>query len=350
MREIELLSHIYRRSADLSTRFPRVEVGPGDDCAVISGDPARVSDVSGMSGGPRRTLLKVDQVVEGRHFLSTTPLDRIAHKAIARPMSDIAAMAGSPVAALASVVLPASYPQHRADELFDFVHAAAAAMHCPLVGGDIASAPDGSPLVLSITIMGECDGPPILRSGARVGDIVYVTGSIGGSFGAGSFGEGRVPGTGTPPKTAMTAKTPGAGEKHLWFTPRIAEGLWLRRVLGEDLHAMMDISDGLGIDAWRMGVASGVVIEIDGAAVPLADGVSSALDAAGAGEDYELLFAASPSASFMSLLGELETPVAPIGRILAAGSGPGARVRLADGSIVDGRTLGYEHGRSGGDA
>ena len=335
MREIELLSHIYRRSADLSTRFPRVEVGPGDDCAVISGDPARAS---------RRTLLKVDQVVEGRHFLSTTPLDRIAHKAIARPMSDIAAMAGSPVAALASVVLPASYPQHRADELFDFVHAAAAAMHCPLVGGDIASAPHGSPLVLSITIMGECDGPPILRSGACVGDIVYVTGSIGGSFGAASASEGRVPGTGTPPKT------PGAGEKHLWFTPRIAEGLWLRRVLGEDLHAMMDISDGLGIDAWRMGVASGVVVEIDGAAVPLAEGVPNVLDAAGAGEDYELLFAASPSASFMSLLGELKTPVAPIGRILAAGSGPGARVRLADGSIVDGRTLGYEHGRSGGDA
>ncbi len=338
MREIELLSHIYRRSADLSARFPRVEVGPGDDCAVIGGD------VAGVPGTSRRTLLKVDQVVEGRHFLSTTPLERVAHKAIARPMSDIAAMAGSPVAALASVVLPASYPQHRADELFDLVHGAAAAMRCPLVGGDIASGPDGSPLVLSITIMGECDGPAILRSGARVGDVVYVTGSIGGSFGAASASEGRVPGTGTPPKR------PGAGEKHLWFTPRIAEGLWLRRVLGGDLHAMMDISDGLGIDAWRMGVASGVVIEIDGEAVPLAEGVPGVLDAAGAGEDYELLFAASPSASFMSLLGELKTPVAPVGRILAAGSGPGARVRLADGSIVDGRTLGYEHGRSGGDA
>ncbi len=348
MREIELLSHIYRRSADLSTRFPRVEVGPGDDCAVISGDLARVSDVSGMSGGPRRTLLKVDQVVEGRHFLSTTPLDRIAHKAIARPMSDIAAMAGSPVAALASVVLPASYPQHRADELFDFVHAAAAAMHCPLVGGDIASAPDGSPLVLSITIMGECDGPPILRSGARVGDIVYVTGSIGGSFGAGRLlrPSEEPAGTAGLPKAGL----PRASEKHLWFTPRIAEGLWLRRVLGDDLHAMMDISDGLGIDAWRIGVASGVVIEIDGAAVPLAEGVPNVLDAAGAGEDYELLFAASPSASFMSLLRELKTPITPIGRILAAGPGPGARLRLADGSIVDGRTLGYEHGRSGGDA
>jgi thiamine-monophosphate kinase len=116
---------------------------------------------------------------------------------------------------------------------------------------------------------------------------------------------------------------------------------------------MMDISDGLGIDAWRMGVASGVVVEIDGAAVPLAEGVPNVLDAAGAGEDYELLFAASPSASFMSLLGELKTPITPItriGRILAAGPGPGARLRLADGSIVDGRTLGYEHGRSGGDA
>ncbi len=342
MREIELLSHIYRRSADLSTRFPRVEVGPGDDCAVISGDP----DLAGVSRSPRRTLLKVDQVVEGRHFLSTTPLDRIAHKAIARPMSDIAAMAGSPVAALASVVLPASYPQHRADELFDLVHAAAAAMNCPLVGGDIASAPDGSPLVLSITIMGECDGPPILRRGACVGDVVYVTGSIGGSFGA-----GRSPRPSEEP--AGTAGLPKAGEKHLQFTPRIAEGLWLRRVLGTDLHAMMDISDGLGIDAWRMGIASGVVIEIDGAAVPLAEGVPNVLDAAGAGEDYELLFAASPSASFVGRLGELRTPmtpITPIGRILAAGPGPGARLRLADGSIVDGRTLGYEHGRSGGDA
>jgi len=336
MREIDLLSHIQRRSASLSARFPRVEVGPGDDCAVIT------SHSQSSHTSQHRTLLKVDQVVEGRHFLSTTPLDRIAHKAIARPMSDIAAMGGVPVAALASVVLPASYPQDRADALFDLVHEAAAAMSCPLVGGDIASAPDGSPLVLSITIMGECDGPPILRSAARAGDIVYVTGTIGGSHGAASVAAAYVPGTGKPGAVA--------GEKHLWFTPRVAEGLALRRTLGANLHAMMDISDGLGIDAWRMGIASGVVVEIDGTIVPLAAGVPGIIEACRAGEDYELLIAASPNTPAADLSAALATRITLIGRILVAESGPGARVRLADGSSVDGRTLGYEHGSSGGDA
>jgi thiamine-monophosphate kinase len=128
------------------------------------------------------------------------------------------------------------------------------------------------------------------------------------------------------------------------------EGLWLRRVLGGDLHAMMDISDGLGIDAWRMGVASGVVVEIDGEAVPLAEGVSGVLDAAGAGEDYELLFAASPAARLPALCPDTGTAITPVGLVVRSESPPGALLLLPAGTRVDARTLGFEHGQSQGPA
>lgn len=341
MRELELLSHIQHRSRDLAARFPGVEVGPGDDCAVLA-----ASAMTSADGRARRALLKVDQVVEGRHFLASTPLERVAHKAIARPLSDIAAMGGEPLAALASVVLPETCPQDRADKLFDLVHASAINLRCPLVGGDIASSPEGTPLVLSISILGACDGKPYLRRGARAGDVVYATGTIGGSFGA--------------ERAALAGHAaPGPGTHHLWFEPRIREALWLRRELGESVHAMMDISDGLGIDAWRLGVASGVVVEIDGARVPLAAGVPGIVEACGAGEDYELLFAASSELDPRQLAARFErdlgTRLTPIGRILdtlAAGSDSpaGSHVRLPDGSSIDGRTLGFEHGKAGSNA
>src|SRR6186713_2790095 len=104
MRESELLSHIYARSQDLSARFPYILAGPGHDCASIK-TPASIS------------LLKVDQLVEHRHFTPATPLDLIARKAVARAVSDIAASGGTPLAALAAATLPPNYPH--ANELFD---------------------------------------------------------------------------------------------------------------------------------------------------------------------------------------------------------------------------------------
>lgn len=254
MRESDLLTHIYTRSADLAAAFPFVRTGPGDDCAVISpkGD----------------LLLKVDQLVEHRHFTPDTPLDLVARKAIARTVSDIAAMAGTPLCALAAATLPTSFPQDRADALFDAMSTWARRFNCPLVGGDIASGP--GPLVLSVTLIGTPHPVrgPVLRSTAQPGDEVYVTGPLGGSLESG---------------------------RHLTFTPRLAEATLLADTLGPDLHAMMDISDGLGIDAGRLARASGVRIVLEQSLLPLNPDITDPLRALRDGEDYELLFTTSPT-------------------------------------------------------
>lgn len=315
MREQELLRHIFEHSADLSKVFPHVRVGPGDDCAVIAAP----------TGGS--LLLKVDQLVEGRHFRPhpATPIELIARKAIARSVSDIAAMGGTPLCALAAATLPNPCPW--ADELFDHLARWARHWQCPLVGGDIASwgrieeserRKDGvtasGGLVLSVTVIGTPHAArgPVLRSTARAGDGVYVTGPLGGSLDA-ATGLGR----------------------HLTFEPRLVEARTLCDTLSADLHAMMDVSDGLGIDAGRLAVASGVRIEIDAGAIPRAPGVPDWRRAASDGEDYELLFAAAPTGP----------PVPPfctrIGRVVA---GTGC-VIIENGREIDATGLGWDHAR-----
>ncbi len=227
MREAELLSHIYARSAGLAGEFPHILVGPGDDCAVVR-PPA----------GAAGLLLKVDQLVEGRHFrpIPATPVDLVARKAIARSVSDIAAMGGTPSCALVGAVLPARC--HFADALFDAMARWARHWGCPLVGGDIATW-TGETLILSITIVGTPHPArgPVRRSGARPGDDLFVTGTLGGSL---------------DPATGLG--------RHLTFEPRLPEARSLCDSLGDRLTAMMDISDGLGIDAGRLAAASGVRI------------------------------------------------------------------------------------------
>ncbi len=323
MREAELLRHIRGRSTDLTRQFPHVLTGPGDDCAVVrtpSGDPL---------------LLKVDQLVEGRHFrpYPATPIELIARKAIARAVSDIAAMAGTPMCALASATLPSPCPW--ANDLFDHMARWARHWNCPLIGGDIASwgrdeetkrqrdeettkpdvhARDSVPspgLVLSVTVLGTPHPVrgPVLRPTARPGDSVYVTGPLGGSF---------------DPATGLG--------KHLTFEPRLDEARALCDALGDRLHAMMDISDGLGIDAGRLAAASGVRIELDARAIPCAKGVPDWRRAAADGEDYELLFTVP----------EGQKPPgdsAKIGRVLE-GSGC---VILDRGQEHDASAMGWEH-------
>lgn len=300
MREDDLLSHVYRRSSDLERAFPWVEAGPGDDCAVV-----RV--------GQPRVLLKTDQIVEGRHFVPGTPIAMVARKAISRPLSDLAAAAGRPVAALAAAVLPPAWRGERANELFDALAGVARGFACPLVGGDIAMAESG-PLVLTISIVGEPHPArgPVTRRGALPGDWLYVTGRVGGSFGEGGLG------------------------RHLTFEPRLAEARALADTLGERLHAMMDLSDGLGIDAGRLGRASGVRMEIDAGAIPLAPGVVGVERAIRDGEDYELFFAAAGEVP-----GAVEgTPVTRIGRVVA---GSGA-VLVTPGGAVEVSGQGWDHG------
>ncbi len=255
MRESELLGHIYERSRDLSTAFGDVVIGPGDDCAVVrtsSGD---------------LLLVTTDQLIEGRHFEPDTPIDLIARKAIARSLSDIAAMGGSPSWGLATAALPEGY--EHGDALFDAMAEWGKHWNCPLVGGDVAIT--SGPMVLSTTVIGkphvnsksQSNCPPVLRSGAKAGDLVYVTGPIGDSFESGH---------------------------HLSFEPRLAQAQLNCDALGPDLHAMIDVSDGLGRDAARIGRASGLLLEIDASRVQLRAPASDWLKAFGDGEDYELIF------------------------------------------------------------
>lgn len=327
MRESDLLSHIYSRSTDLTGRYPHILVGPGSDCAVLGSpdDPSRP-----------HLLLKVDQVIESRHFNPGTPLDLIARKAIARAVSDIAATGGSLTpfgAALATAALPSDFPQSDADALFDAMSKWARHWNCPLVGGDIAAfapPPPSGPMTLTVTILGipHPARGPVLRSTAQIGDAVYVTGRLGGSL---------------DPATGLG--------RHLTFEPRLSEAAWLCDTLGARLHAMMDISDGLGRDAARIAAASSAAVELDAPAIPLNPGVSGWPQAISDGEDYELLFTADPAAALPPMCPVTATPITRIGTVAPPAPRTLGRciVKTGDGRMTDVSETGWDHGANHGD-
>lgn len=255
MREFDLLEHVFAANASLGQA---VEVPPGDDMAVI-----RLGNL--------RLLAAVDQLVDGRHVrVASTPIELVGRKAVTRSLSDIAAMAAQPVATLAAVTLPPKFGSDRAALLFEAMRSTAAAYNCPLIGGDLAFHADESfPLTCSVTVLAQAAShAPVTRSGAKPGDGVYVTGSLGGTY-----------------------LEDGSG-RHLTFEPRINLALALAETLGQRLHAMIDISDGLGRDASHIAAMSNVQIQIQADRVPCVEGVDwkSAMTH---GEDYELLFAAT---------------------------------------------------------
>ena len=307
-------------------------VGPGDDCAVIATHPEAAHG---------RLVVGVDQLVEGRHFESRTPVELIARKAVGRAVSDLAAMAARPAWALATALYDPA--DARIDELAAWIHEWGLRWKCPVVGGDLASwgkasgrscdagsggvggegGEGGRPLVLGVTAAGWVDSgtPPIgLRSSARPGDCVWVTGRFGGSFESG---------------------------RHLLVTPRVCEGLALRAALGDDLHAMIDVSDGLGLDAHRIAVSSGVRIEIEAELVPRHEGVADWRRACSDGEDYELCFT-TPRASLNDLEGwASEVALTRVGRVIAVSPcGQPEAVVIADGRLHGGSKLGWDHAQS----
>jgi thiamine-monophosphate kinase len=308
MRESDLLAHIMARSHEPGTAFPHVVAGPGHDCAVVAGRSGEC------------LLLKVDQLVSGVHFRPhpQTPIDLIARKAIARPLSDIAAAGGTPHAALAAATLPHEF--RAATELFDALTAWCRRWSCPLAGGDTTIMPAGlaGRLSLAVTLVAipHPERGPLLRSGARAGDAVYITGALGGSF---------------EPATGLG--------RHLTFEPRLAEARWLCDTLGGGLHAMMDISDGLGRDAARLAAASGVRVELDSTRIPRNPGVPDWRAAASAGEDYELLFATDSSAVLPAVCPATATPITRIG-VIARGTG--CTIRDPAGAEFDASNLGWD--------
>jgi thiamine-monophosphate kinase len=266
---------------------PRVLVGPGDDTAVLA-PPSRP------------VLVTVDMLMDGTDFHVAEVGPRAAgRKAMAVNLSDIAAMAGMPTAAVVSVALPKPVAPGLGEELYAGLREPADLFGVSVVGGDTNSWAGG--LVVSVTVFGEATARgPVLRSGAKPGDWVLVTGPLGGSI------RGH----------------------HLTFTPRVREALRLHEVA--DLHAMIDVSDGLAadlnhiLDESRCGaVLVAEAIPITPAAVELSrtSGKTPLQHALGDGEDFELVFTVSP-ADGERLLREQPVPgvsVAKIGECVGAG-------------------------------
>jgi thiamine-monophosphate kinase len=246
----------------------RVVVGPGDDCAVLT-------------AGSRPLLLTTDMLMDGVDFVLTEVGPRRAgRKAMAANLSDIAAMAGVPTAAVVSVALPTSYGGSDvgdegtiAESLYHGLREMADAFSVPLVGGDTNSW--AGPLVICVTVLGEATARgPVCRSRAKPGDWVLVTGPCGGSI----LGH------------------------HLNFTPRVREALALHAAA--DLHAMIDISDGLAADLNHILEESGCGAVLTAEAIPIApaaielsrtSGKTPLQHALGDGEDFELIFTVSPA-------------------------------------------------------
>ncbi len=227
--------------------------GPGDDCAIVRRDHAW------------DTLLKTDAVVEGIHFLPDTPPPLIGRKALARALSDIAAMGGIPEHALVTVLVHASRSAELLSGIYEGLTALAREFKISLAGGETGSLPyDG--LILNVSLVGRVEhGLALRRCSASPGDLIAVTGALGNSF---------------------------HSKRHLTFTPRIA---WARALTACGLRpsAAMDLSDGLGTDLPRLALASGCGFEINPAAIPLHEGCN-AHNALCDGEDYELLLTFPP--------------------------------------------------------
>ncbi len=254
MNEFELISRVTR---SLPTN-KSVVVGPGDDCAILD-----------FGLADRLILFKTDAVVEGVHFNAKAPPEKVGHKALGRCLSDIAAMAGTPVAAVITLGLPQVFEPSYIDQLYAGMSTLARKYDVAFVGGETTANPSG--IFISVALLGWVPrGKGVLRSGAEVGDAIFVTGELGGSL---------------------------AG-KHLDFEPRLAEARWLAEHFS--IHSMLDISDGLAGDIRHLLNASKVGAELLASSIPISREARHAgkeesakpplLAALTDGEDFELLF------------------------------------------------------------
>ena len=305
--------------ARIQSRLPAapewLTVGIGDDAAVI--EPPR----------NRLEVVTVDALVEGVHFdRSFVPAEAIGHRALAVNLSDLAAMGAEPRAALLSLMLPGTLSSADFDSLIGGVAALASRSGIHVIGGNLTRSP--GPLIVDVTVTGLVKRRQVLtRSGARAGDEVYVTGSIGGAA-AGLL----------MLKQKSPAASPGCADRYRWPEPRLRAGQLLSR--NRAASACMDLSDGLADAVQQIATASGVGMLIDAAALPIeADarewfvksGVDPVIAAATGGDDYELLFTSKPRLSGRLQAVRRHSGTA-ITRIGICTSTPGVRIRNADGT------------------
>jgi len=267
--------------------------------------------------GGASVLITTDMLLDGTHFdLKTVDLKRVGYKSMAASLSDCAAMATIPLAAVVAVGLPPGFSERELKELHAGVVSAADKYDCPLVGGDITSWKGAGRFVVCVSMLSKPGGkPPVRRSGAKVGDVICVTGSLGGS----------------------------GLRKHLDFEPRVREALRIVQIA--DLHAMMDLSDGLSTDLNRICHQSGVGALVEASALPISEDARTLADPFGAalneGEDFELLFTLSPE-QWDRLRRQWDDPV-PITEIGRISDTKRIEIRRPDGQVSDLQPGGYEH-------
>jgi thiamine-monophosphate kinase len=335
--------------SELIERFrERLGSAGGDDIAVGSGDDAAVTTGEGAA------VTSVDMLVEGVHFRrSTFPLHSIGHKALAAALSDLAAMGAPAGEAYVQLGLPADLDAAGALEIAGGLADLAAAHGVAVVGGDVVAAPQ---LVLAVTVVGRVPDPAaaVLRSGARPGEVLCVTGELGGAGAGLLLLEQPELDDGLDPDLADALR-----RRQLEPQPRLAAG---EALAAAGASAMIDLSDGLGADAAHVSSAGGVRLEIELERLPIAGGVAAVAEAAGidrfdlaagAGEDYELL-AAIPEGAIAGAAAEAAgIALTPIGRVIqGAGSAllDAARSEVAPGGFDHLRRVQPYRGGSGSPA
>lgn len=325
--ELALIEKIRQRST--VRRGADVRLGIGDDCALL-----------GVKAG-EEIAITTDLSIAGRHFrLDWHPPEAVGHRTLVRGLSDLAAMGARPVAAFLSLGLPRDLATGKGsrrswiDHFLDGFLALAAKYKTPLAGGDLAESPVA---IADIMLIGAVPkGRALLRSGARPGDLLYVTGALGGSaVGLDELGKNSATKTGT------RSRPGGRNERlaaHLWPQPRIQQGLWLQHQGAAT--AAIDISDGLSTDLDHLCMESGVSAEVEAASLPVFEGASIS-QALHGGEDYELLFTARPGTRIPARIGSVR--ISQIGRITKARSDRPRVILVTDATRLPLPRRGWEH-------